>query len=63
MTPGVSAEEEAGEEDHRDDEYNPRNNSDPRQNLADPGPPDDLHPGHTGQFPAHHFGVGQRFPA
>src|SRR6267154_1660020 len=36
MTPGVSAEDEAGEEDHGDDEYNPRNNSDPRQNLADP---------------------------
>jgi hypothetical protein len=36
ITPGVNAEEEAGEEDHRDDEYNPRNNSDPRRNLADP---------------------------
>ena len=36
ITPGVNAEEEAGEEDHRDDEYNPCNNSDPRQNLADP---------------------------
>ena len=37
ITAGVDAEEEAEEEDHRDDEYNPCNNYDPRRNLAEPG--------------------------